>query len=918
LDHCAQKYEQQLANARTEAQDALATANLQHEGSLRALSDQSATAADGHKRDLEARVAELESEKTTLVAEIQSQHAEALSTAEESKRMELQQLRDEHQAAVAALQTKLVAEAEAAGEQHEASRRELEATLQSRLDEATHEHESAVAEKDELWKTKLSDLETKHSKALALVIRTSDESTAEKLSKAEDEHRATLDAALEKARADAQAKLAATCQSHEEALQQASEDATKSTDTVLASMEQAHKEALNQAKDEAKASFNRHFAEMERKHQETLASAVAEAEETARKALETAASAHHAELLETRSLLTDQVAELQSTIDQHTEQQRLLEGDLATLHQENRDLVEKFETSDATVRQLRAELTEQEELTTAEIKRLQEEFEALNTHLEAVKREREEAEVLMQRSINEKTQLEKHIALLTKQMSSLSPLAKRPSSSRGLDNIPEASYVQLRNGGDRPVSRGSSRPGTSYSERPEMRKNSSGSPKVSMAAAAAAAAVGRSSFSRPGMSSPRPSTPLQASDNVSQRPSTPRQTSDNYFNQPSTPKQASNTKTARGQPPQSFEEYLHNAQAELSELGSVITANETLFAQKIQEHVGDLQKAKDMLSREYKDKFDALLAERDRKEKETDAKNAAEFVTERNALVASYSNGNGQSNGRTELPKQQAEALKTAEKKLVTQYNDRVAKRKSQIHLRHAEQFQSLTQDYDRRVGEVLNDRARLEGDLSVNPDRFEHDFEELDARSVQLETEKESVYGTPESRRTVSQQQTPAKSQVDTSSRPARRVVTGPPHTPPTGTRGFFPGGRDGPQATAQPRTPGTGRSGKSDGSVSSFPPVPQRSLMRMKSPPDGVHTRRTLSGEVKRSEEVWATPGENAPLDLDQDFGVDAADFEASNAAARLRRYAGSPDLKRSSAESQRSLARVRRTDSNGAPAS
>jgi hypothetical protein len=35
-------------------------------------------------------------------------------------------------------------------------------------------------------------------------------------------------------------------------------------------------------------------------------------------------------------------------------------------------------------------------------------------------------------------------------------------------------------------------------------------------------------------------------------------------------------------------------------------------------------------------------------------------------------------------------------------------------------------------------------------------------------------------------------------------------------------------------------------------------------------------------------------------------------------LRRYAGSPDLKRSSAESQRSLARVRRTESSGAPAS
>lgn len=92
----------------------------------------------------------------------------------------------------------------------------------------------------------------------------------------------------------------------------------------------------------------------------------------------------------------------------------------------------------------------------------------------------------------------------------------------------------------------------------------------------------------------------------------------------------------------------------------------------------------------------------------------------------------------------------------------------------------------------------------------------------------------------------------------------------------------------------------------------------MRMKSPPDGVHTRRTTSGEVRRSKE-WATPAERLSTELDQDFGVDAADFEASNAAARLRRYAGSPDSKRSSAESQRTPAGgLRRTEESGAPLS
>jgi hypothetical protein len=214
----------------------------------------------------------------------------------------------------------------------------------------------------------------------------------------------------------------------------------------------------------------------------------------------------------------------------------------------------------------------------------------------------------------------------------------------------------------------------------------------------------------------------------------------------------------------------------------------------------------------------------------------------------------------------------------------------------------------------VLNDRARLEGDLSVQPDRFEHDFKELDVRSTQLETEKESVYGTPNSHRSASQQ-TPVKPQVDTNFRAARRVVTGPPQTPSRGTRGFYPGGRDAPHATAQPRTPGTGRS---DGSATSFAPVPQRSLLRMKSPPEGVYSRRTTSAEVRAPEE-WSTPAERMDTDLDQDFGVDAADFEASNAAARLRRYAGSPDLKRSSAESQRASARkVRNPDMSPVPRS
>lgn len=791
------------------------------------------------------------------------------------------------------------------------------------------------------WAVRLSDLEAQHSEAIALAMQTSDSSTAEKLKEVDEKHTAALNLALEEARIDAETKTSAAQKSHDEALAKALEDARVAAEAELVSVGQAHTQALKLIEVEANKMSVDNMAELEQKHQESLTAARAEAKETARRASESAASAHNIELLETRSALTEQIADLQSKVDQSIEQQRLLEGDLATLHQENLELTEQYKEAERAANDLRAELSEQEGHMAGEMKRLQEEFDALNTHLEAVKREREEAEVLMQRSMNEKSQMEKQIATLKKQVSSMSPLPKRPASSRGLEPAFKENNTPWRNGNDRSVSRGSTRPGTSHSELPELVRLSS-SPKVNMATAAAAVAVGRSSAQRPGSSSQRPgsssqrpSTPRKPSDNFAYRPSTPRRPSDVFAHQPSTPQQSSNMKPNREQQPRSFEDYLQNAQTELSELGSVITANETLFAQKIQEHVGDLQRAKDLLSQEYKQKFEALAAERNKREKETVADNAAEFVAQRNALVASFGASNGQLDGHAALPVEQADALMSAEKKLVTEYNNRVAKRKSQIQIKHAEQFQSLSQDYDRRVGEVLNQRARLEGDLSVNPDTFEHDFSELDAKSVQLQAEKESQQGSPVAVRKLSQQQQQQQPQRretttqpgPTSPPPPKRTPTFPPRTPtsaPVRDRAFFPGSRNSPQATSQPlrspRTPGTGRS---DGSVSTFPPIRHHSLIRTKSPA-AVQSPNTISGNnnsggMPETPEQWFSPPES-PADIEHDFGIDAVAFEAGHAASRLRRFAGSPDLRRSSAESQRATptkgGRVKRA--HGTPAS
>jgi hypothetical protein len=56
-----------------------------------------------------------------------------------------------------------------------------------------------------------------------------------------------------------------------------------------------------------------------------------------------------------------------------------------------------------------------------------------------------------------------------------------------------------------------------------------------------------------------------------------------------------------------------------------------------------------------------------------------------------------------------------------------------------------------------------------------------------------------------------------------------------------------------------------------------------------------------VEETPEKWFSPPES-PVDIEQDFGIDAVAFEAGHAASRLRRFAGSPDLRRESAETHR----------------
>jgi hypothetical protein len=290
---------------------------------------------------------------------------------------------------------------------------------------------------------------------------------------------------------------------------------------------------------------------------------------------------------------------------------------------------------------------------------------------------------------------------------------------------------------------------------------------------------------------------------------------------PSTPKQSTSIETpSKVWRNGSFEQYLQHAQAELSELGSVISANEALFAQKIQEHFSDLQRAKDLITAEYDKKFKALEADRQKMERDFSAKNAAEFAQERKQLVASYGADHDeldkQAAAVTSLPSPKRQALKSAEEQLVSEYSRRIVKQKSQIALKHAEDYQTLAQDFDRRLAELLGNRQKLESDLSVEPSKFERDLGEYDAISAQIETEKlNSAPNSPQASRfsregpTEVQSKKPLPSEsvaidyAPKSQLPKRTVSAAPRNSTSIPRAVPFPGNREGVDLANQQHRP-------------------------------------------------------------------------------------------------------------------
>ena len=732
---------QDLAHKHDEdLREALSNANREHEVRMQArMQVNYGKAYEENKRMFEVRAADAEKASHEKMATREGQHRKELQDLASKHQGELgQQLQDHEQTSKASIERELEA---------------VRATHQAELDQVRREHdESSKAMLDQ----ELSSAKDKHAAELEELAREHEESLKTRISRE-----------LEAARSSHQAEIDALRRTHDDSsrtvLDSELESIRKSHQAELAAVHRGSEEAMNHIREDADREWRRRLARLEEEHESTLAAALTNADEELDERLRAQSKAHSKQFDRLQESLHGELESLQMQLEEATvlrlAQTRQADADSQKTLEE---LGEKLRAAEQTSTQLQArldvELTgradsersladlrkqrfEEEKNTTASTESLQkqiasltaektalskrnsaifiprdstrtvaessttrdtaEEMSMLKLKLMIAEQEREQAQIAGQQEADEKSELARQNDFLVKELETL--MATRNAEAASVPVKQDASAQT------------ESDIGMSDGEDTRMVREQKSDASLSAA-------------TKRLQQSPRPVTP-------------------------STPKNQSNGTSDSTWKNGSFEQYLQQAQAELSELGSVISANEALFAQKIQEHFGDLQRAKNLITTEYEEKFKALLAQRDKTEKDFSARNAAEFAQERRRLVASYGADHDEPEQQvaavTNLSSPERQALKSAEERLVSEYNRRIVKRKSQIAIKHAEDYQNLTQDFDRRLAELLGNRQRLESDLSVEPSKFEQDLGQYEAMSAQLETEKAtSTPNSPQAKR--------------------------------------------------------------------------------------------------------------------------------------------------------------------------
>ncbi|KEQ66793.1 uncharacterized protein M437DRAFT_39800 [Aureobasidium melanogenum CBS 110374] len=179
------------------------------------------------------------------------------------------------------------------------------------------------------------------------------------------------------------------------------------------------------------------------------------------------------------------------------------------------------------------------------------------------------------------------------------------------------------------------------------------------------------------------------------------------------------------------EDYFVRSESDFSDMGKVFSANEAVFVQKIKEHVDSLEHARDQLNHVYKQRFEAMNDERARREEQLESQHDTELEAARNKLRANYPqpphNTGAKSSASTTPFDGHVDEFHMEDTRLASEHAERLANRKSQVQHHHNLQFQALSDEYDKKIAELLGEKDMLDSDLSIGPERFEEMSEQID-----------------------------------------------------------------------------------------------------------------------------------------------------------------------------------------------
>ncbi|KAK5118378.1 hypothetical protein LTR62_002892 [Meristemomyces frigidus] len=925
VDKLQERFNEQLAQLKTEhdaeKQRVLSESANEHKRLLDAHQETSRhldSQQKAHQEELEAlqsRLADVESRATSDQAQAEASNLQAMRDLVASKETEVERLRHEHQSVLERLQNTTDTKMTGVATLHRQDIEDLRSTLEKRVEESNVTHDKALKDRDMEWTNKTAALKEEQARVFAGLLQEGEISTAEKIEELRLQHDKALQDAAEHARNDARQQSEQAQKNHQAELEQSLANMRNAGAAEIQAVNNAHQVLVAQIRrevdaqprelqDNLEAALAKSQAEWEEKTRlqaeehskatEQLRSTASHDIDVLRSDLEkvkallesermattternAAKQQHEAVTVEMRQLLKDaetRATNLQHNYDNILHEFHLLEtqldagslghfkaestiveireqanhtrsasaaaetplkAQLEELQAKHGTLIEEHQAANISLRNLE----EQHRLvsaTAADVAR--NEKESLKQNLVLAEEEKSQAVAVLQQKLEEKNVLAKRCEELVREVQELENVRVKQETSTKYNDA----YVQtdvlasalteglpVPIGGDTNITNG------------QINRN----------------AGLTSSLVQTSVDTYRPSG---AQDRERQN---------------------------RNSKAQSFEDYLQQAKVELSELGSVITANEALFAQKIQEHVGDLQRAKDQLALEYKQKFDGLSTEKERLEKDALSRGVANFTKERNQLVAKYGVEDDEVEAQTalltSLPLKQARELRTAEEQLVSKHNRSISKQKSRIRLKHAADFQDLTQDYDREIAKLMGEKGRLEGDLGVAAGVFEREREEIDRVSVKLVEEKGgSAWGSPEVEKKAAREgvasssyRVPPRVQSwsETAAGSERAAVAGtdadqpsssaqgvPKKTPgtalPVTGRPFYAGGRNNATATSQPQGSRRGRPATpssalpSSSSADRSSPVPPRTLLAVRS--SAAEGRRIVSAPQRTTVE-------------------------------------------------------------------